>query len=216
MPQNLTLKKGLMAGIAALMALFSFLMLFFAIYATDYGIYSDTGFTWLSMGSDLIKIQPYTSIAFLLSFAELLCSFAMIALVCYAFFKGKEHLYKIVFIVSLISMALYMITGFVTPSIFDATYGEKISSVLTTYAYWPFIIGIILTVAYAVIVKKMPDTASTASVSGSTSAQAAKKIFAPVSESENIDNITKYKALLDQGIITQEEFDAKKKDLLCL
>ena len=32
----------------------------------------------------------------------------------------------------------------------------------------------------------------------------------------SINNITKYKKLLDQGIITQEEFDAKKKQLLDL
>ena len=32
--------------------------------------------------------------------------------------------------------------------------------------------------------------------------------------SSNVDEIRKYKSLLDDGIITQEEFDAKKKELL--
>ena len=36
------------------------------------------------------------------------------------------------------------------------------------------------------------------------------------SETSNIENIKKYKELLDMGIITQEEFDAKKKQLLGL
>jgi predicted Zn-dependent peptidase len=34
--------------------------------------------------------------------------------------------------------------------------------------------------------------------------------------SENISTIREYKKLLDDGIITQEEFDAKKKQLLGL
>ena len=38
---------------------------------------------------------------------------------------------------------------------------------------------------------------------------------APVASS-NADEIKKYKELLDAGIITQEEFDAKKKQLLGL
>jgi hypothetical protein len=32
----------------------------------------------------------------------------------------------------------------------------------------------------------------------------------------NMDDLVKLKTLLDQGIITQEEFDAKKKQLLGL
>ena len=32
--------------------------------------------------------------------------------------------------------------------------------------------------------------------------------------SENFDHIIKYKELLDAGVITQEEFDEKKKELL--
>ena len=34
--------------------------------------------------------------------------------------------------------------------------------------------------------------------------------------SENFDHIIKYKELLDAGVITQEEFEAKKKELLGL
>lgn len=37
---------------------------------------------------------------------------------------------------------------------------------------------------------------------------------APVAASTPADEIKKYKDLLDSGIITQEEFDAKKKQLL--
>lgn len=37
-----------------------------------------------------------------------------------------------------------------------------------------------------------------------------------VTNNSNIDEITKYKELLDKGILTQEEFDKKKKELLKL
>ena len=38
----------------------------------------------------------------------------------------------------------------------------------------------------------------------------------PQSSTDNIDLLLKYKTLLDKNIITQEEFDAKKRELLNL
>ena len=35
-----------------------------------------------------------------------------------------------------------------------------------------------------------------------------------MSEDEKIELLTKYKKLLDDGVITQEEFDNKKKEIL--
>ena len=37
-----------------------------------------------------------------------------------------------------------------------------------------------------------------------------------IASTSNADEIKKYKELLDMGVITQEEFDAKKKQLLGL
>jgi predicted Zn-dependent peptidase len=37
-----------------------------------------------------------------------------------------------------------------------------------------------------------------------------------IQQTSSADELKKYKELLDQGIITQEEFDAKKKQLLGL
>ena len=45
----------------------------------------------------------------------------------------------------------------------------------------------------------------------------AKKELLPkqeISQEEKLNLLLKYKSLLDQGVITQEEFDAKKKELL--
>jgi len=49
-----------------------------------------------------------------------------------------------------------------------------------------------------------------------------KKLLSSIKESKNVqqtssaDEISKFKTLLESGIITQEEFDAKKKELLNL
>ncbi|MDD4688644.1 MAG: SHOCT domain-containing protein [Eubacteriales bacterium] len=58
--------------------------------------------------------------------------------------------------------------------------------------------------AYNIILKKVKEAKAN---SGNT-------VIQPVMS--NADELSKYKNLLDQGVITQEEFDAKKKQLLAL
>ena len=219
MLKNFTSKKIILAAIATLMALFSFFMLFFALYSADVGSYSENGFTWLASESMFIKIEPFTTVCFLLSLAELLVAFGMIGLAVYAFVKGKENLYHVIFVTTLISMLLYAISGFVTLLIMDSYYDTgSFSKLFTTYAYWPFIIGVLLTVSFYVLRAKLPEGMPINRDNGQKTFanNGAHRTYIVTSESESIDNISKYKTLLDQGIITQEEFDAKKKQLLGL
>ena len=69
------------------------------------------------------------------------------------------------------------------------------------------VIGVIETVVAFVKKRKNTSVAESASV---------EVEVATTPKEENIDKLKKYKELLDQGIITQEEFDAKKKQLLGL
>ena len=69
------------------------------------------------------------------------------------------------------------------------------------------VIGVIETVVYFVKKRKNASVTESASV---------EVEVATTPQKENIDELKKYKELLDQGIITQEEFDAKKKQLLGL
>ncbi len=46
--------------------------------------------------------------------------------------------------------------------------------------------------------------------------QAKEETFTAQSGTSAADEILKYKQLMDQGIITEEEFEAKKKQLLAL
>ena len=69
------------------------------------------------------------------------------------------------------------------------------------------VIGIIETILYFVKKRKNPTETESADVE-------AEPATAP--QNVNVDELKKYKELLDQGIITQEEFDTKKKQLLDL
>ena len=61
-----------------------------------------------------------------------------------------------------------------------------------------------------------PSTSSTYTNSTASSASQNNNSFTKptLSENEKVDLILKYKKLLDDGIITQEEFDKKKRELL--
>jgi hypothetical protein len=67
------------------------------------------------------------------------------------------------------------------------------------------IIGIIEIISYFVKKRKNISTTTTSNIIGGAVTTPSKS---------NIDDLKKYKELLDTGIITQEEFDAKKKQLL--
>ena len=49
-----------------------------------------------------------------------------------------------------------------------------------------------------------------------TTDQQSTPVISKIDESDRINNLAQYKNLLDSGVITQEEFEAKKKQLLGL
>lgn len=126
---------------------------------------------------------------------------------------------------TLLSFA-YMVCGASYVSIANNSY-------LTTIAFIPFLIIVLMTIASAVCEMKLPEKALSF---GRTSLQgeAAEELaptsaypaaFPPASEvphasrtveqqNASIDLLEKYKRLLDNGVITQEEFERKKKELL--
>ena len=102
-----------------------------------------------------------------------------------------------------------------------------------TECYWPIIIVGLLTIPYAIVLKKMPEDQAVVApvvenvlqdvaVSETSSNEEAPIIEeeAPATESvpqnddSQIDALKKWKALLDEGVITAEEFNAKKEEIL--
>ena len=79
-----------------------------------------------------------------------------------------------------------------------------------------------MAIAYALSAKYLPKVLSekvaceeVVSENTAVSASASKPASTPLAENA-IENVVKLKELLDQGILTQEEFDAKKKEILGL
>lgn len=97
-----------------------------------------------------------------------------------------------------------------------------------TEGFWPIILTAALTAGYVLVLKKMPeDQAIIAPASenvieevAATEASTNETVEEPVSEAvanteeSQINALKKWKALLDEGVITQEEFDAKKQEIL--
>ena len=94
---------------------------------------------------------------------------------------------------------VYMINGFICVSDAQDSLGRYGDA--STYAYFPFIIAVLLLGAQ-IAVTKMKFNGATAKKRGGTS------------EDQALDTILRYKALLDSGIITPEEFEAKKALIL--
>ena len=51
---------------------------------------------------------------------------------------------------------------------------------------------------------------------GGNAEPVAVPVSVPAAETSSADELRKYKQLLDEGVITEEEFEAKKKQLLGL
>ena len=91
-----------------------------------------------------------------------------------------------------------------------AFYGSAISS---------FIIGVVGVIIFAVSFKPLPDESyvkHAVDYYTKLDAEQKKKEIrkAQKEEKDEINQLIKYKKLLDAGVITQEEYDAKKKELL--
>lgn len=97
-----------------------------------------------------------------------------------------------------------------------------------TEGFWPIILTAALVVGYQLVLKKMPEdqeivapanenvieeVAATEVSTDETVNEPVSETVAPTDEGQ-IDALKKWKALLDEGVITQEEFNAKKQEIL--
>lgn len=123
---------------------------------------------------------------------------------------GKAEL--AVVIIAIITAFLYMVEGIAMVSLWRGGDGA------TTTAFVVFIIQALLLTAYFICRHYAETDENVSSLSAvQTSVQTQYVKTAPKSNMANAaTELTKYKQLLDMGAITQEEFDAKKKELLNL
>ena len=114
------------------------------------------------------------------------------------------------YIITLVSSMFQLIVFLVYNNIYEET--NPFDNYIYTYspgAFYYLIIAIfiivIITLIVGVVVSKRTPEESQASTS-----------IVTTSNTSNADELKKFKELLDSGVITQEEFEAKKKQLLGL
>ena len=172
------------------------------------GVYKESGFTFLSFGTDMPYIEQEARFVPILigffSLFQLLVGIAVMALGALKFFFEHKAINKAVEILMIVGVSLsawYMFEGIAFSSVVDAFYVWIRTS---TSAYLAFILCTLAFAGYIVFDKIFK-------VDGEAVAVAVKS---QKNQMSSIQLLKEYKALLDAGIITQEELDEKKKELL--
>ena len=215
--KNDTKRLASYACLAAFALLLVLTLLFTTLGFTEGEIDPENGFKWLTFDTNFMEgsdTWEYAQIPLgIISIAQLVIGLAALGLVINGYIKGKSSSQVKLFGMGFASLVLYTIEGFVVQYFFGDEVGGLLSDYLTTYAYIPLIIGIVLVVAYVAIQKAMPGAEVE---EAAAPAATAPKTASTLTEEERITALAKYKDLLEKGIITQEEFDAKKSQLLDL
>ena len=218
---RLKVKKMILLSICAIMALMVVLgLLFNIIQLSNKGEIADhdNGFTLLSFESDFILVKSYNwgaIVCGVINLLILLSGIVALILIAYSFVKInlETRCPLAVIIIAMVTSFLYLVEGIAFLSICKETYTQLLTKYLHTVSFVPFILQTVLLIAYIVCNKfvkcadnekpPQPIGAKTSTVNSDIN-QAANKI----------ELLKQYKELFDSGVITQEEFDAKKKEWL--
>lgn len=212
-PKTLEINMLIKKAIVLLMAIFSLVMLSFSL-CEDKLFYSlpENGFTFMTFMSYLITSSFNWAIYLIGVFCILflLISLILIALSVFNFFLKKSFNFNlIVIIVSIVTAVLYTLIGIIFVIVCTATYGRMHFS---TSAYIPLIIQLVLISAYIVFdkIKTLGTIGANDNKQPTTASTVLNKVDAEA------ELIKKYKNLCEQGIITEEEFNEKRRQILHL
>ena len=218
---KLNIKKIILLSICAAMALMVVLgLLFNVIQLSNKGEVADhdNGFTLLSFNSDFILVSAYNWGAIVCGVIDLLILLSGIValiLAAYSFVKiNKESRFSLaIIIIAMVTSFLYMIEGIVFVSICKETYTTLLTKYLHTVSFVPFILQTVLLATYIACNKliKCADDVTQPHQNATRTSPVSSDIH---QASNKIELLKQYKELLDNGVITQEEFDAKKKEWL--
>ena len=256
-------KELFLALFAGAIALFSFLALTFHVFkmtddteaaialAGASGFGSQTNMNVFKMIEHLGDFSGVYKTYAILDIAALILSLVAIAYFAYAFlFKSPEErivIYKRILLITIAITIFMLIQGLHLTDKTNDIFWKGVEAGGTdpdelkargdfgyeTECYWPIIIVGLLTIPYAIILKKMPEdqvvvapvvenVLQEVAVSETSSNEETPVIeeelpvveSVPQNEDSQIDSLKKWKALLDEGVITQEEFEAKKQEIL--
>ena len=226
-------KQVVLLIISILSALILFFTPFFTFCAVElFGEYAFSSMDVLFAKEEFLDILLYDKgakmlVIFVMLLAALLSTNAFVEAIRHAtsYFteqdeaKYKTH-YKLAWGDGIVSALVYWIVALCTTGVLNDEIGDYFS---VGASFVPLILQILLLAGYTVCEKFIPEefsfatifpsatTANTTSSSGTAPVSAKKKAL---SEQERIEMLKSYKELLDSGVLTQEEFDAKKAELL--
>lgn len=220
------LQKLIYCGLSIVAALFTIIALSYPLIVnTGYGNFSfvttsENGFDLLRFYSDIFLWDWAITLVGILCLFQLLVSIAIILLNVFSFFKCSENNVKKISLCSIIICFILNIMYMIEGIIIAATFGN--SYAYYTLTYIAFIVNFGFTSGYYIfyyydkkifvssdsVIKVFPQVSNTYN--------SFEVIKNSETEKENIELLIKYKELLDKGIITQDEFNEKKKEFLDL
>ena len=243
-------KEMILATLAALAVLFSFLSLSFYVfkltddtqnllemvgYGSLSGLANMNGFDFIDkMDSATGVFKTYA----VLDIGVLILSITMMIAFVYTFLtKGEEtrkKAYKALLILAVTISVYTLIEGLHLSSKQDKAFWEGVGDDadtvkamgdfgMITAGYWPLIITAIIVGAYLLVFYKMPEmvqveevaqTCTQENLTSQESSQSETKKGVEVSEESKVELLRKWKELLDDGVITQEEYEEKKQSFL--
>ena len=159
------------------------------------------GFSMLGFGG--LGMRGYFTV---MSYLELIASIVFISLAIFAIVKKKQVLPFILVIVTLIFTAFYLFEGIGLIGMYAA---EKKHYTLHTYVYIPVIVQALLAFFYFF----RPSSKKEAEPAPEETPVAEPE---PTESHKSLpaDELFALKELLDAGVITRDEFDKKKRELL--
>ena len=183
-------------------------------YFTDYNEYIFNGFNTLA-GEDFLDSYAglVAAVNWILLLLGILCLILAFASIFNANATTARKIEKFIIVSGVITSFLYMLEGIIMSSMMSAD--EKIVTAPVL-----FVIQIVLVVIYCIC--DHVNKNKTAPIKEEKETIVTSKPITTSSQIKNINNETnkdeliKYKQLLDMGVISQEEFEKKKKELLNL
>ncbi|MBR2375965.1 MAG: SHOCT domain-containing protein [Clostridia bacterium] len=225
--------KKLFTLLAALgTMLFAFLALCFNIVtvSSDFADVSiaENGFDLLggTEYDDFVDCAGWLQTFSILLLIAVIAEALIYAYLAYTKNEKAEKTLKIFVIVNVVLTLIYMINGFIAVGDVESAVSD-LSDILDedidiskyvdikTEAFLPLIFTVLCAVAYFVL-DRMPETVGVqpTAVKESVAAASASETKGYIDDEHTADMLIKYKGLLDQGVITQEEYDQKKTELL--
>ena len=211
--KNLSTKQILLSSIALIIALFNLLTLLFTIVkmqVSAFGTQAETSVNGFSVIAEYpAAIENIGGWLSVYSILHLIASLIILAILCSGFFKMEwidfATSIKTTNIICCVMSLVYMING-ISASAEAKSIGQGFYKI-TSGAFVPFILIAILIIAFFAVKYLMEDNF-------------AFNLPRTVETKANVEDVAseleKYKALLDKNIITEEEFEAKRKQLLGL